>query len=181
MSTNQGLLAAFAAIGALAAVFVVVFAAVFAAVAAYDSVSGSSTADDMGNMMRDMGGMMDDGMGDMMNGMMGDGAMMWGMTRVDSRRHRASARRGGSCQIYFLQQSEVDWSSPHLGERCSGRSSRASAPALVVRQGDYGDGGGHDDSGDPPLGLRIALPRHLNAITGQDTEVIQRRAGIEYR
>ncbi len=73
MSTNQGLLAAFAALGALAAVFVVVFAAVFAALAAYDAVSGSNMADDMGNMMKDMGGMMDDGRGDVMDGMMGGG------------------------------------------------------------------------------------------------------------
>ena len=73
MSTNQGLLAAFAAIGALAAVFVVVFAAVFAALAAYDAVSGSNMADDMGNTMKDMGGMMDDSRGDMMDGMMGGG------------------------------------------------------------------------------------------------------------
>ena len=72
MSTNQGLLAAFAAIGALAAVFVVVFAAS----AAYDAVSGSGMRDDMGGVMKDMGGLMGDGMGDMMdgmNGMMGGG------------------------------------------------------------------------------------------------------------
>ena len=74
MSTNQGLLAAFAAIGALAAVFVVVFAAS----AAYDAVSGSGMRDDMGGVMKDMGGMMGDGMGDMMDGMDGMDGMMGG-------------------------------------------------------------------------------------------------------
>jgi len=74
VSTNQGLLAAFAAIGALAAVFVVVFAAS----AAYDAVSGSGMRDDMGGVMKDMGGMTGDGMGDMMDGMNGMDGMMGG-------------------------------------------------------------------------------------------------------
>src|SRR6266498_3321179 len=67
---NQNLLAISATVGALAAVFVVVFAAVFAALAAYDAISGSNMADDMGNMMKDMGDMMDgkDGMDGMMGG-----------------------------------------------------------------------------------------------------------------
>jgi len=74
VSTNQGLLAAFAAIGALAAVFVVVFAAS----AAYDAVSGSGMRDDMGGVMKDMGGIMGDGRGDMMDGMDGMDGMMGG-------------------------------------------------------------------------------------------------------
>lgn len=57
---NQGLIAVFAVIGALAAVFL----AVFAALVAYDAVSGSGMMDDMGEMMEDVGGMMDGMMGD---------------------------------------------------------------------------------------------------------------------
>ena len=120
MSTNQGLLAAFAAIGALAAVFVVVFAAVFAALAAYDAVSGSNMADDMGNMMKDMGGMMDDGRGDVMDGMMGG--------RGPETTGSASGRGGGShCRLQL----------PTDNPECHARHSRSvDEPRLCAAHGD---------------------------------------------